>query len=155
MAGSADNSEAGMNESTALRVLIVDDEALIRWAIVETLTQAGDIVLEAADGAAALRTLTACGGEVDVVLLDLCLPDCRDLTLLAGIRYLTPAAVVMMTAFACPEVVREAARLGVDRIIGKPFDLREVAVAVHQAGGPPRPRESLPRGPRSEPPALE
>jgi DNA-binding response OmpR family regulator len=144
-----------MKESAALRVLVVDDEALIRWAVVETLTQAGDVVLEAADGAAALRTLAACGGQVDVVLLDLCLPDCRDLTLLSGIRRISPAAVVMMTAFACPEVVCEAARLGVDRIIGKPFDLREVMAAVHRAAGSPPTPGIAARGPMAEPAALE
>jgi DNA-binding NtrC family response regulator len=136
-------------------VLVVDDEPLIRWAIVETLTQAGDVVFEAADAEATLRTLAACGGAVDVVLLDLCLPDCRDLTLLARIRRMSPAAVVVMTAFACPEVACEAVRQGVDRIIGKPFDLREVAAAVHQAASPTQTSGVAARGPMTQPPALE
>ena len=46
-------------KSPALRVLVVDDEALIRWSIVETLTDLGCSVVEAGDGEGALRTLTA------------------------------------------------------------------------------------------------
>ena len=69
-----------------MRVLVVDDEALIRWAVSETLTTAGHDVVQAADARSALRTLGDSGGAIDVVLLDLRLPDCSDLTLLSRIR---------------------------------------------------------------------
>lgn len=149
-----DNSGAREKEFPALRVLVVDDEALIRWAIAETLTQAGDVVLEAADGAGALRTLAACGGEVDVVVLDFRLPDSDDLTLLSNIRRMSPAAVVVMTALASADLVCGAARLGVRQIIGKPFDLRELAGAVHRAGSPRQPGTGA-RCPEAGLPALE
>jgi DNA-binding response OmpR family regulator len=129
-----DKSDGHEKESPALRVLVVDDEPLIRWAIAETLTQAGDVVLEAGDGATALRTLDACGGAIDVVLLDLRLPDSHDLTLLGDIRRASRAAVVVMTAFASADEVGVATGLGVRQIVGKPFDLRELARAVHRAG---------------------
>ena len=66
------------HESPSLRVLIVDDESLIRWSVAETLGAAGHAVLEAADGATALRTLTEVSDPVDVVLLDFRLPDSND-----------------------------------------------------------------------------
>jgi DNA-binding NtrC family response regulator len=130
-----DNSEFREKESPRLRVLVVDDEPLIRWAIAETLTQAGDVVVEAADGATALRVLSEPAAAFNVVLLDLRLPDSQDLTLLSSIRRTSPAAVVVvMTAFASDDVVSGVTRLGVRQIVGKPFDLRDLAGVVHRAG---------------------
>ncbi len=67
----------------ALRVLVVEDELLIRWAIAETLTDAGHTVIEAEDGAAAVQALAGSAEPVDAVILDYRLPDSNDLTLLA------------------------------------------------------------------------
>ncbi len=96
-----------------LRVLVVDDEALIRWAVSETLTQAGHEVFEARDGQSAVQAMDSAARPFDVVLLDLKLPDCNDLTLLSRIRSQSPdSAVVMMTAYATSEVVAEASAHG-------------------------------------------
>ena len=64
-----------MEKSPALRVLVVDDERLIRWAIAETLTHVGHTVIEAEDGAASVRALTNPPEPVDAVFLDYRLPD--------------------------------------------------------------------------------
>src|SRR4029434_6953550 len=83
-----------------LRILVVDDEALIRWSLAETLSDSGHLVSEAGDAETALRTLTDRDGPFDVVLLDYHLPDSHDLLLLSQIRRLAPnTAVIMMTAF--------------------------------------------------------
>src|SRR3982751_6633087 len=95
----------------ALRVLVVDDEPLIRWSVAETLSDRGYQVVETGD---------ACGARsavddvmFDVVLLDYRLPDSDDLGLLASIRHAVPGAqVIMMTAFGKPEVLRGALELG-------------------------------------------
>ena len=122
-----------VKNSPGLRVLVVDDEPLIRWSLSETLEQAGHAVVEAGDAASALRALTA-GEPFDVVLLDYRLPDSNDLNLLATIRKLTPAsAVIMMTAFGTPEVLTGALQLGAYRVIPKPFEVHEVAALVAQA----------------------
>ena len=55
-------------KSPAPRVLVVDDEALIRWSIVETLTELGYSVVEAGDGESALRTLADGSKLIDVIL---------------------------------------------------------------------------------------
>ena len=68
-----------------LRVLVVEDELLIRWAIAETLSDAGHVVIEAADAAGAVRALANSVEAIDVVALDYRLPDSRDLALLAAI----------------------------------------------------------------------
>jgi len=106
-----------------LRVLVVEDEPLLQWAISETLSSSGPTVSLAADSASALQALTA--RPFDVVLLDLCLPDSRDLTLLSSIRDRWPAtAAVLMTADAPPDVLDSARQLGAHTILHKPFDLQ-------------------------------
>jgi len=118
----------------SLRVLIVDDESLIRWAVAETLTQAGHEVLQAADGRSALQVLRDANEHVDVVLLDLRLPDCADLTLLSSIRRQSPdSAVVMMSAHATPEIAAEARALGVYDVLAKPFDVNGCERVLRQA----------------------
>jgi DNA-binding NtrC family response regulator len=108
-----------------LRVLVVEDEALIRWAVVETLTEAGHTVLEAADAATAIQTVGIESQSIDVVLLDFRLPDSADLSLLKRIRQQSPSTgVVMMTAHGTPQMVDDAKALGAYEVIGKPFDMR-------------------------------
>src|SRR6476469_7603381 len=98
----------------ALRVLVVDDELLIRWAIAETLAHAGHTVIEAADGTSAIVALKNDAERVDAVVLDYRLPESNDPTLLSTVRRLSPdSAVILMTAFGTPEVVKGALDLGV------------------------------------------
>ena len=118
-----------------LRVLVVDDEPLIRWCVSETLSQAGHSVSEAADGATALALL-ARGPAPDVVLLDVRLPDSHDLRLLADVRRLAPsAAVVMMTAFGEEDIADAAASLGARAVVAKPVDMRDLDRLVRAAAG--------------------
>ena len=116
-----------------LRVLVVDDEPLIRWSVAETLAAAGYLVSEAPDGATTKRSL-ALGPPPDVVLLDFRLPDSRDLTLLADVRRLAPsAAVVMMTACGDEDMADGAEALGAQRVIDKPVDMRQLEGIVREA----------------------
>ena len=126
-----------VKHSPRLRVLVVDDEPLIRWSLAETLEQSGHAVVEAGDAASAIRTVSE-GGPFDVVLLDYRLPDSNDLNLLATIRKLAPeSAVIMMTAFRTPEVMTGALQLGAYQVIPKPFEVHEVAALVLQAHAAP------------------
>jgi len=113
----------------APRVLVVDDEALIRWSVSETLTEHGCNVVEAGDACAAKAAAST--GHFDVVLLDFRLPDSDDLSLLASIRRAIPdAQVIMMTAFGRPEVVDGALELGAYRVISKPIEMDALAGLV-------------------------
>lgn len=122
------------NNSPRLRVLVIEDELLIRWSIVETLTGAGYEVLEADSAAEAVRLLTEPTLPIDAVLLDYRLPDSNDLNLLTNIRRLSPtSAVVMMTAFGTPEVTKGALALGVYKVLSKPFDLHDLPPLLVEA----------------------
>jgi DNA-binding NtrC family response regulator len=116
--------------SNQLRVLVVDDEPLIRWSISETLAAAGHQVTEAPDAATALRAVTE-GPDFDLILLDFRLPDSNDLGLLRNIRKTAPAAaVVMMTAFGTPDMTAGAIALGASRVLSKPFNMGELEAVL-------------------------
>lgn len=114
------------------RVLVVDDEPLIRWSVTETLAELGLDVEQAGDAASALRAITTNALEFDVVVLDLRLPDMKDLSLLGTIHQLLPdASIVLMTAFGTDEVVERAIALGAVTVLNKPFELGRLIDAVY------------------------
>jgi DNA-binding NtrC family response regulator len=115
-------------------VLVVDDEALIRWSLSESLTESGYPVHLAASGSEARAALAACAGRPLVVLLDLRLPDVRDLSLLREILALRPdAPVIMLTAHGSAEDEADAMRAGAFRFVLKPFDVPEIVRLVGEA----------------------
>lgn len=123
-----------MVKDSPLRVLVVEDELLIRWSIAETLAQVGHAVTEADTAAAAVQALQDATDLPDVVLLDYRLPDSNDFTLLNNVRRLAPqSAVILMTAHGSPEVTQGALQHGACRVMNKPFDMQDVAAAVIDA----------------------
>ena len=125
-----------VDESTPLRVLIVDDEPLICWALAETLGEHGDTVVKAGNREAALRAVTNASEPIDVVLLDYRLPDSNDLGLLSTVRRLSPdSQVILMSAYCTPEVTKEALALGAYRVVSKPIDMHDVSGLVSEAAG--------------------
>lgn len=103
-------------------VLIVEDEALIRWALQQMLEEAGLTVLEASDVHSALDCVRRNG--VCAILLDLRLPDGSGLEVLQAFRDLHPECPAwVMTAYGTPAAEQEAERLGVIEFVKKPFEL--------------------------------
>jgi len=126
-------SQMPKNSPTA-HVLVVDDEALIRWSVAETLSDHGYEVVESGDGAAALAAVRNASSAFDVVLLDFRLPDSEDLTLLASLRQASPQTkIILMTAYGTPEIVRGALELGAYRVVTKPFEMQDMANLVAEA----------------------
>lgn len=115
------------------RVLIVDDEALLRWSLAEMLSGAGYEVVEARDGREARRAFADVQHPVDAMLLDLKLPDANGLQLLQEARRRCPTCpIVIMTAYGTADAIDTAIRSGAMRVVSKPFDLDDVLGLLRQ-----------------------
>lgn len=115
-------------------VLVVDDEALIRWSLSERLAEEGYPVRQASSGAEALTVLSALVDHPTVVLLDLRLPDVNDLSLFRKIRSMRPdVPVILMTAHGSAEDADEAMAEGAFRFVAKPFDVAQMTALVAEA----------------------
>jgi DNA-binding NtrC family response regulator len=118
------------------RVLVVDDELLIRWSLSEGLGKAGFDVVEAEDARGALACFEPGARGVHAVILDLRLPDSADLGVLRRIRELAPAVpVILMTAYGTAETTEDALELGAWHVVSKPFDVHRVVALVEEAVG--------------------
>lgn len=116
------------------RVLVVDDEWLIRWALRESLEAKGYEVSEAVDAASTRKAVADEGAHPDAVVLDYRLPDSSDLCLLTAIRHARPSTpVIMMTAHGTAEMIKDALDLGAYRVVGKPFEVDQIADLVAEA----------------------
>jgi two-component system, OmpR family, response regulator RpaB len=114
---------------SAGRVVVVEDEPVIRQAIVQMLDLAGYEVFEAADGEAGLTT--AQGPGVELVLLDLMLPKRDGLSVLAELRKLRPGLpVIILTAKGSEEDVVRGLKEGADDYVVKPFGARELMARI-------------------------
>ena len=116
-----------------LKVLVVEDEPLIRWSLRRGLTRRGHEVQEATTAAEALDALST-KGPFNAVMLDYRLPDRRDLSLLRQVREASPeSTVVMMTAYGEPGMREEAQTLGALAVVEKPFQVADLIQLIESA----------------------
>ncbi|MCZ6574816.1 MAG: sigma-54 dependent transcriptional regulator [Planctomycetota bacterium] len=114
------------------RVLVVDDERLIRYSLRESLAEEGYVVHEAGDIAEALRVCDR--HSVDCAVLDQRLPDGQGTELMKQIKELDPdVPVIMMTAYSSVANAVEAMRAGAFTYVNKPFDNDEMILNVRRA----------------------
>ncbi len=106
------------------RILIIDDDDLVRYAIAETLRRAGHEVIECAGAADGLRVMTE--GAPDLCILDMIMPDqdgLETLTRMKGLGLKTPVLAISgggRTGLGL--YLQTASLLGAKDILSKPFD---------------------------------
>jgi two-component system response regulator AtoC len=114
------------------RVLVIDDDASLRFTLEAVLSDAG-LVVEACDGGASGLAAFELHGA-DVVLTDLAMPEMDGMQVLARMRAADPSVPVMMlTAHGSERVAVAAMKAGAFDYIPKPFDPDELALAVRRA----------------------
>ena len=115
-----------------MKVLVAEDEALIRLDLTETLRDLGyEVVAEAADGESALQLARSV--PVDVALVDISMPLLDGLSVAAEISQAGTCAVVVVTAFSQREVVARAVEAGAMAYVVKPFTPADLAPAIELA----------------------
>jgi DNA-binding NtrC family response regulator len=118
--------------SAAEKILLVEDERLLRMTVRERVQRVGYEVLEAETGAAALELLEQ--DEVDLMLLDYRLPDMTGIDVLRHVHDKYPdIAVILLTAYSSINGAVEAMKLGAIDYLNKPVDYDDLLATIQKA----------------------
>ena len=114
------------------KILVVDDEHLIRWSLEQNLKKQGYEVVVAGSGEDALRMVRE--QQPDLVLLDIQLPGISGIEVLEKIKDIDDEIIViMLTAHGGLETAVNAMRLGAHDYVSKPFNLDELSIIIKKA----------------------
>ncbi len=114
-------------------ILLVEDEALIRFALRQSLSKLGYQILAAADGLQALEMVAAHPGAIDLILTDAVMPNLGGRDLVERLRERHPRLhAILMSAHARETLLRQERLPENASYLEKPFDLDELALLVRQ-----------------------
>jgi two-component system, response regulator PdtaR len=117
-------------EKSAIRILVAEDEALIRMDLVEMLEEAGyEVVAQATNGEEAIALATE--NKPDLAILDVKMPVLDGIS--AAEKIISIAPVLMLTAFSQRELVERARDAGVMAYVVKPFTIGDLIPAIEIA----------------------
>ncbi len=114
------------------KILVIDDEKLLRWSLEQNLSKDGYQVILAEKG---LEGLAAFKEESpDITLLDIHLPDISGITVLEGLKEVhKDAVVIMITAFGDVQTAVKTIKLGAHDFIEKPFNMDKLKIIINKA----------------------
>ncbi|ASY26307.1 ANTAR domain-containing response regulator [Candidatus Planktophila versatilis] len=122
------SNEAGAKK--AVRILVAEDEALIRMDLVEMLQEAGyDVIAQATNGEEAIAL--ALEHQPDLAILDVKMPVLDGIS--AAEKIIATAPVLMLTAFSQRELIDRARDAGVMAYVVKPFTIGDLVPAIEIA----------------------
>lgn len=125
---------AAGTEQRPIRVLIAEDEALIRLDLKEMLLEEGfDVVAEVSDGATAVRMAREL--RPDLAILDLKMPVMDGIQAAEQITRERLSAVLILTAFSQRDLIEKARRAGAMAYLVKPFQKHDLLPAIEIAAG--------------------
>jgi two-component system, NtrC family, response regulator AtoC len=120
-----------VNLETA-KILVIDDEKLLRWSMQQNLSKEGYTVITAEKGIEGLGLFIE--EEPDIVLLDIHLPDISGINVLESIRKEDPnAIVIMVTAFGDIQTAVKTIKFGAYDFVEKPFNLEKLKILIGKA----------------------
>ena len=123
-----------------IKILVAEDETIIRLDLVEMLTEAGyEVVAQAENGAVAIEL--AKQHKPDLAILDVRMPEVDGIT--AAEQIISIAPVLMLTAFSQRELVERARDAGVMAYVVKPFSINDLLPAIEIAISRHRQMKSL------------
>jgi len=118
------------NQDKKVRILVAEDETIIRLDLVEMLTEAGyEVIAQAENGAVAVEL--AKQHKPDLAILDVKMPEMDGITAAEQIILLAP--VLMLTAFSQRELIERARDAGVMAYVVKPFSINDLVPAIEIA----------------------
>jgi response regulator NasT len=127
-------------ENKKIRILVAEDETIIRLDLVEMLTESGyEVVAQAENGTVAIEL--AKKFKPDLAILDVKMPEMDGIT--AAEQIITLAPVLMLTAFSQRELVERARDAGVMAYVVKPFSISDLVPAIEIAISRHRQMKSL------------
>jgi response regulator NasT len=119
-----------MNMEKKIRILVAEDETIIRLDLVEMLTEAGyEVVAQAENGALAIELVKL--HKPDLAILDVKMPEMDGIT--AAEQIISLAPVLMLTAFSQRDLVERARNAGVMAYVVKPFTIADLIPAIEIA----------------------
>ncbi len=117
------------------KILLVDDEDLILTAVKQFLEMDGHSVSTAATGNETLRILADQNGGIDLVLLDLTLPDMNGLELIPKLSDDYPSLKVVIWSGALPDDLELEDQPFIKAVLSKPFDLMDLREIIARTLG--------------------
>jgi DNA-binding NtrC family response regulator len=115
-----------------VKILVVDDEVIMRNLLLKILEQEGYLVTLAGSYTEAMTRLNA--ERYDIVLSDVKMPETNGFELLKVVKGQWPqTAVIMMTGYGDAYTVKEALMLGADEYVTKPFKSHEISLIIERA----------------------
>jgi response regulator NasT len=127
-------------ENKKIRILVAEDETIIRLDLVEMLTESGyEVIAQAENGAVAIEL--AKKFKPDLAILDVKMPEMDGIT--AAEQIISLAPVLMLTAFSQRELVERARDAGVMAYVVKPFSISDLVPAIEIAISRHRQMKSL------------
>jgi two-component system cell cycle sensor histidine kinase/response regulator CckA len=125
-----------VNHTGAGTILLVEDEDAVRALNARMLVSRGYTVLEADSGVAALRALDEHGGDVDLVVSDVVMPEMDGPTLLGELRKKNPKTRFVFVSGYAEEAFRKNLPEGEDfHFLPKPFTMKQLVETVKAAMG--------------------
>lgn len=114
------------------KILIIDDEKLLRWSVQQNLSKEGFTVLTAENGTEGMEMFAE--EQPDITLLDIHLPDVSGITILENIKKdHRDGIVIMITAFGDVQTAVKTIKLGAYDFVEKPFNMEKLKILISKA----------------------